>query len=99
MTLKRWIVVGLVVAAVMAVTAAFLRPSTPLFSVRVVRLVPGETNAVLEITNNTGSRLNLVYGTLGNSQASGGKLNAHEASSLEFNATNATGWMRPERVR
>jgi hypothetical protein len=47
-TVKRWIVVGFAVAAVIAF-AVFSGPSKPLFSVRVIRYTPGDTNAVLEI--------------------------------------------------
>lgn len=59
MTLKRWIVVGLVVAAITIALAAFTgRSSGPIFSVRVVRLTH---NALVEITNNTSQHMKYSF--------------------------------------
>jgi hypothetical protein len=56
MTLRWWIVVGLVIAAVTLLVVS-MRPSGPIFSVRVVEFTAGDTNVLVEITNHIGSRL------------------------------------------
>jgi len=76
LTRKRWIVVGMVVAMVVALVVS-TRRSEPMYSVRVVRYAPGDTNALVEITNNVGTRLEYCwragaqsgYKTLGSQQA------------------------------
>ena len=57
-SVKRLIVAALVIATVIAFAVSIGRESGPVFSVRVVRYTPGDTNALVEITNNIGSRLN-----------------------------------------
>jgi hypothetical protein len=61
-TRKRWIIVGLVVAAlIIALAASTGRPSGPIFSVRVVGFSFEGKKALVEITNNTGREISYSF--------------------------------------
>ena len=55
-TLKWMVVVGLVVAAVIAFVTSS-KPAKPNFSARVVRFTLGDTNCIISITNKSGTSL------------------------------------------
>ena len=92
MTLKRWIVVALLAAAVVIAFAPSRRLSNHLFSVRVVQFTPGASNTTLiEITNHTPSRLSFTYRppTVPTGQISiSGDLRPHQARLIRFSGVD-----------
>jgi len=85
-TLKRWIVVGFVVAGIVAIIASILQPTSPAFlSLRVVQFAHGDTNALVEIKNHIGAPLT-YHLVSSEAETKTGKIGRYQSQVVSFPA-------------